>query len=489
MAHVMPWKAFKSLRLQLILLIFLPLTLLGSAVVWMTYQTVESLVEHRLQKEIELVARAMRVPVEQAIQAGDLASVEETLDAVFEIGRVYGAYVYDAGGRRVAVAGEARPGPREQIEAVELVQIGEELGRYAVMGGEEVFSYFVPLTGTTGRIEGLLQVVRLESDIAARLDEIRVRGWLSWAAVMTVMLVILLIGHRLAVGRHVERLVESMARIESGDREHRARVGGPTELSGVAGAFNRMLDGLDRMEQELNAQRRERQRMAEQMRAQEHLATLGRFSSGVAHELGAPLSVIDGDTRRLQQSEPANDDARRRLERIRIQVQRTRELISQLMEFARSDRKEQVPVALGRLLKRALAGVHPESDARGIALEVGEVPAEVTVDGWEVRLEHALVNLVRNAVQAADSTVRIRVQDEDRRITVTVEDDGPGVPESERDRIFEPFHTAGKGRSGTGLGLAIVKGVVEEHGAVIRVGESPDLGGSRFELIFERGGS
>ena len=124
-----------SLRSHLILQIFLPLTLLATLVVWMTFNLVEGLLEHRLEKEIELVARAIRVPVQQALLDGDLARVNQSLDAVFEIGRVYGAYVYDAGGRRVATAGEARPGWQEQAQAAEVVAIGEEFGQYAELAG------------------------------------------------------------------------------------------------------------------------------------------------------------------------------------------------------------------------------------------------------------------------------------------------------------------------------------------------------------------
>ncbi len=483
MAHVYFMKLLQSLRLQLLLLVVLPLAALGTLVVWLTHEAVQDAVERRLEKEIELVARAMRVPVERALQQGNLEGVEQTLDAVFQIGRVYGAYVYDAGGRRIAVAGEARPGRREQIEAVELVQIGEELGRYAELGGEEVFSYFVPLTGTTGRIDGLLQVVRLESDIAQRLDEIRNRTWLAWIGVMCLMLVIVIVGYRLALGRHVERLVDSMARIESGDRKHRARVDGPTEISGVAAAFNRMLDGLDRMAEQLAEQRRERRRMERRMLSQESLARLGQFSSGVAHELGAPLTVIDGDTRRLQKDVTVSPDSRRRLDRIRRQVSRTRELINQLMEFARSDSSDPEMVHLDRLLQRVLAGVRPECESRGIALDCRIKQRDVQIEGWSARLEHALLNLVRNAVQAARERVLVTL-DEDSQggAVVVVEDDGPGVPPEQRERIFEPFHTAREGRGGTGLGLAIVQGVVDEHGASIEVGESEALGGSRMTL-------
>lgn len=468
-------------------MVVLPLTVLGTLVVWLTYEAIEETVEQRLEKEIELVARAMRVPVERALQRGDLDAIERSLDAVFEIGRVYGAYVYGAGGRRIALAGEARPGPRDQIEAVELVQIGEELGRYAQLGGEDVFSYFVPLTGATGRIEGLLQVVRLESEISQRLARIRNLSWLAWVGIMILMLSIVAIGYRLAVGRHVERLENSMARIESGDRSHRASLEGPAEFAGVAAAFNRMLDGLDRMATQLAEQRRKRRQMERRMLAQESLARLGQFSSGVAHELGSPLTVIDGDTRRLQREEGVSDDGSRRLERIRRQVARTRELINQLMEFARSDRSEPEQVDLERLLQRVLAGLRPECESRGVSLEHddGEAPR---VQGWAARIEHAFVNLVRNAVQAARLRVRVRLDaGDDGSIAMVVEDDGPGVPAEERERIFEPFHTSGKGQSGTGLGLAIVQGVAEEHGASIRIDDSEDLGGSRIALVFHAG--
>lgn len=487
MAHVTILKPIKSLRLQLVLLVILPLAVFGTLAVWLTYEGVETQIERRLQTEIELVARALRVPLEQALQEGDLEDVERTLDAAFEIGRVYGAYVYDADGRRIAVAGEARPGRREQIEAVELVQIGEETGRYAELAGESVFSYFVPLTGATGRIAGLLQVVRLESEIARRLDAIQVRGWLAWAAVMGIMLMIVLIGHRLAVGRHVERLVDSMSIVESGNRMHRARLDGPSEISGIAAALNRMLDGLDRMSEELSSQRNERRRMERRMLEQQSLARLGQFSSGVAHELGAPLTVIDGDTRRLQREPELSDDSMRRLERIRRQVARTRELINQLMEFARSDRSEPQRLDLHRLLQRVLAGIRPECESRGIELQQSGFGEALEMTGWAARLEHALLNLVRNAVQAAESRVRVSLaEDGHGRVLVAVEDDGPGVSPDQRERIFEPFHTAGKAGGGTGLGLAIVKGVAEEHEATIEVGESSTLGGSRMVFILPK---
>lgn len=473
-----------SLRIQLIVQIFVPLAVLATVVLWVTFQTVEGLLEHRLEKEIELVARAMREPVQQALRERDMARMERTLAAVFDIDRVYGAYVFDADGRRLALAGEARPGWQEQVEAAEVVALGEELGRYAELGGEPVFSYFVPLTSQVGHIIGLLQVVRQESEIAQRLGTLRDRGWWLWAGVLVLMFMVLLLGHRLAIVRPVERLLESMSRVEAGEREHRANVRGPRELAALGGGLNSMLDALAQMQQALDRQQLERTAMLERLREQESLAALGRFSSGVAHELGAPLSVIDGDARRLLRHSDLDADAQRRLERMRAQVQRTRQLIRQLMEFVRSDQREKRPVALKRLIQQVLSATHPQSEAQNIAVSISTLADQASVLGHEIRLEHALINLVRNAIQAARSRVELGVEAGPDTLCLWVDDDGPGVPEALAERIFEPFQSSRADGQGTGLGLAIVRSVADEHEARIVVGRSPGLGGSRFALVF-----
>lgn len=473
----------KRISSQLIALVYLPLIVASSAVVWKTFDVVESLVEHRLEKEIELVARTMRLPVEQAFRDDDLQRMEHTLNATFDIDRVYGAYVYDSEGTRIALAGGARPGPADRQEAVEMVRLGEERGRYLELSGEPVFSYFVPLTGVSGRIDGLLQVVRLQSEISDRLEQMRHRGVFIWSGILLVLLGIVVVGNRTVVSRPLERLVTSMARIEAGDRDHRAAETGPSEIQATASALNRMLDAIERMQQTLDSERRQHAELSARMREQQHLATLGRFSSGIAHELGAPLTVIDGDARRLlRQCDSGDSRSGRRLKRIREQIRRTRDLIAQLMEFVRGEQHRKHRVKAARLVNRVVAGARPEAESRDVQIETPIIDPELVLDVYPIRLEHALLNLLRNAVQAARSRVRISAQRAGETLEFSVEDDGPGIPDDMRERIFEPFHSGHESSEGTGLGLAIVKSVAEDHGASIRVERSQDLGGSRFTL-------
>lgn len=476
------WSTLKSLREQLIVYILIPVAVLTGVLIWMTYISVESLLERRLEKEIELVARSLRMPVEGALRDGNPEQLRDALGAVSEIGRVYGAAVYDAGGRRIAVAGDAKPGPDQQVQAAELVAVGEELGQYEEFAGEAVYSYFVPLSVSLGRIDALLQVVREESDIQARLDRTRWLGVVAMLGGLGLILAVLLFGHQVALMRPVRLLLKDMRRVEQGDRGWRARIRSPRELAQLAGGLNHMLDALDRAEAEVEQRRDAEVRLNERIRQQQGQAALGRFSAGVAHELGAPLTVIQTDARRLEQSV---DDAegRRRLRRIGEQLERTRQLVEQLMSLVREQPGKFDNFDLAGVVQQAVQGARPEAESRDIMLEY-DAPGQVEIPGLAVRIEHAVLNLVRNALQAAEARVRVRVAlDDDRNARVTVEDDGPGLAPDRREPAFEPFSSDRRSGQGAGLGLTIVRTVAEIHGGEVRVDPSRELGGCRFEMV------
>lgn len=238
---------------MLIVYVLVPVAAVLAFPVTMIFFSVETMLEARLEKEIELVARSLRLPLEGALRDGDRQRLGEALGAVSEIGRVYGAAVYDSSGRRIAVAGEAMPGPAEQIQAAELVALGEEIGQYDDFAGEAVYSYFVPLAPSLGRIDGLLQVVREESEIRSRLERLRWTGIAVALVGLALIFAVMLVGHRVAVTRPVRRLLADMRNVSGGDRGWRARVRPPLELARLAGGMNRMLDTLDRAEAEVLA--------------------------------------------------------------------------------------------------------------------------------------------------------------------------------------------------------------------------------------------
>ena len=215
------------------------------------------------------------------------------------------------------------------------------------------------------------------------------------------------------------------------------------------------------------------------------------FVSNVSHELKTPLTAIHGYVETLLEADPIDGPTRGRfLRKIRRQSNRLGALVSDLLTLSRIESSTEPPEEILDL--RSAAGevlnlLGPASEERGLEL-VAEFPDEaVEVMGEEEAIRQALSNLVDNAVKysSAGGRVLVRLQAENGRAVLEVEDRGPGIAGEHLDRIFERFYRVDRARSrqlgGTGLGLAIVKNVARRHGGGVEV-ESERGRGSTFRL-------
>ena len=224
--------------------------------------------------------------------------------------------------------------------------------------------------------------------------------------------------------------------------------------------------------------------LEEQLRLKEALARLGGLAAGIAHEFRNGLATIHGYGR-LIDPEALPGKYRPYVEGIRQEADALGKVVTNFLNFARPEQVALAPVDIGTIARRAADDLQHDLPAG----------TEVTVEGQfgptlgdEVLLRQVFGNLVRNAAEACEKSgyvPRIRIIGEvdssARTSWVFVDDNGPGVKESDRERVFQPFFTT---RSrGTGLGLAIVQKVVVIHNGRISVGVSPD-GGARFQLGF-----
>ena len=465
-----------SLRSVLVLQVVAPVLAVLALLLAALLAVLGQFVEGRMQRDLQLVARAVHYPVTQALARRDIGEIQSSLASVFGMSEVYGAYLFDAEGNRILSFGTGRPTRAQAGDAIKLSLEGQ-FEQYETIRGESVYSFFLPLFDAAGKPDGLLQVTRLRSDIDGELRKMRLRVWGGFALAALILFGMLAVAHRRAIGRPLENLVDSARRVATGEREHRAAPGGPLELRQLAQRFNTMLDAIDAAEAREAAEREERARVEAQLRRSETLAALGQLSAGVAHELGAPLSVVDGRARRLQRSARGEDEARE-LAEIREQAARMTSIVQQLLAYARGARSGHDRVEVPALVAR----VHALAAAEGVAATLREGPP-VAVRGDALGLELALINLLRNARQACPlGEVELGWSVSGGRVSLRVDDAGPGVPESERERVFEPFHTTRLPGEGTGLGLAIVQRIAREHGGEARVAVSPQ-GGARFELV------
>ncbi|MDX5363345.1 MAG: HAMP domain-containing histidine kinase [Pseudazoarcus pumilus] len=471
---------FGSLRSVLALQVVAPVLAVLALILTVLLGVLGQFVEGRMQRDLQLVARAVHFPVTQALARRDIGEIESSLASVFGMSEVYGAYLFDGEGNRVLSFGTGEPTRAQAGDALKLSREGQ-FEQYETIRGENVYSFFLPLFDAGGQPDGLLQVTRRRSDIEAELRKLQLRTWGGFGVAALVVFGLLGFTHRRAIGRPLEALHNSVQRIAAGEREHRVEPAGPLELRQLSQRFNSMLDAIDEAEAREAAEREERARVEAQLRRSETLAALGQLSAGVAHELGAPLSVVDGRARRLQRIARSEEETRE-LGEIRDQAARMTSIVQQLLAYARGARSGHEPLGVADLVVR----VHALAADEGVAASLREGPP-ASVRGDALGLELALINLLRNARQACPAgAVEIGWQAEGACVVLRVDDAGPGVPEAERARVFEPFHTTRLPGEGTGLGLAIVQRIAREHGGEVRVSASP-LGGARFELVLNAG--
>jgi signal transduction histidine kinase len=257
--------------------------------------------------------------------------------------------------------------------------------------------------------------------------------------------------------RPLRNLVGGVRALAAGDFHHPLDSRGGDEVAELTRAFDRMRTSLLKGQQDLLES--------------EQLATIGRMASSISHDLRHSLAAIVANSEFLCDSHLTPAQREELYQEVRIGVNLMTDLIDSLLEFART--RESLTLNYGNVsetIHRALQAVrlHPRHHGRCI-----EVACALDVAGWfdQRKLERALYNLLLNACEAApaaDGNLKVTATESSSAITISVADNGPGIAESIRDRIFHPFVSYGK-ENGTGLGLAVVQKIVQDHGGEISV--------------------
>ena len=221
-----------------------------------------------------------------------------------------------------------------------------------------------------------------------------------------------------------------------------------------------------------------------------------RFAADAAHELRTPISVLKLQIHNLEQRFP---DHRTELSQLQTGVQRMQHLVEQILALYRTTPEQLsasfVSVDLFRLVESVIADHYScfENKRQTVALTAdgGDTAIPAPMVGDPFALETLVLNLLTNANKytPAGGQIHVDISRRQDRLCLTVEDNGPGIPLAERERIFERFHRVGgdrhqSGEPGCGLGLAIVRNIALLHGATVDVGASGFDSGARFTLTF-----
>jgi signal transduction histidine kinase len=219
-----------------------------------------------------------------------------------------------------------------------------------------------------------------------------------------------------------------------------------------------------------------------ELAVRERLSSLGLLTAGVAHEINNPLEGIGNHVKLLEREGLAPEERRRHLELVRHGFERIRDLVRDLLRFARpaGSRGE---VDLAPVVERARRLAAFSERFRGVEVSVQGLETPLVVLGDAGRLEQIVFNLLLNAATAMGGRGRIAITavrgaHEPGWVELSVADEGPGVPPADLERIFDPFFTTS---GGTGLGLSIAYGIAQAHGGSLLVRNRPQ-GGAEFTL-------
>ena len=226
-------------------------------------------------------------------------------------------------------------------------------------------------------------------------------------------------------------------------------------------------------------------RLEEKVRRSEKLAAIGKLAAGISHEIRNPLSSIRGFAQFLRHALKDKPQEREYTEIMIKEMDRINRVVSDLLSFAGQDVVELAPTNVAELVEHVIRLVEPETHDKKVEIHsaVASGLDEIPLDAYKIT--QVLLNLILNALQFDnDGNIRVTAEldKENSQLIVQVEDDGPGIPLENKEKVFDPFFTTRE--KGTGLGLAIVHKIVESHRGEIWV-DSPLPGkkrGCRFTI-------
>ncbi len=481
----------------------------------------------RLHREVPIYSNLSILDVHGKTIFGEELKLDPTLGA-HSFGGFVGDVVYDQGKPYVPVVAQARSRTGERIgvlvaridlgfasSLVESVPLGENARLLVLDGRGQAIarSDALPLPQHDARLDA---IVRTALGRASE-GEIRDQGHLSiyrsllsfqsrravpWALVLdqpeanafalarqaawdtaTIALValalVLILSSLLATSltRPLWRLAKRADAIAQGEVHSESQ---PMEAPGEIGILAKRLE-------EMATKIAEREQLQAALAHEDRLASIGMMAASVAHEINNPLTTILGYSKLLIEDKTAGHADHGGLTLISEEATRMKTIIGTMLEYSRRETEEIGRSDLLQVLQHVQTLLAPALKKQKLALTL-DVRAGLQVAAGEQRLQQIFVNLIQNAAQASQlgGTILIRATQRDDEVVIFIDDEGSGIPEADRDRVFDAFFTTKKATQGTGLGLAVVKHLVGEIRGTITARSGNDGNGTSMRLVIPK---
>jgi signal transduction histidine kinase len=291
------------------------------------------------------------------------------------------------------------------------------------------------------------------------------------AAGAVIVCAVVLIVWAVLIQRPLVEMQDKMARLRAGDMDVSVGFAAQKDEIGELGRnFNETVRQLRESREEI------RRLYRTQMTRAEHLATLGELAAGLAHEIRNPLAGIAGVIDIIGRDLPQTSPGRQVLQEVQQEILRIKNILSDLLDYARPREPEFHAADLNATAERAVSLARQQVLSRPIQIELITGRDLDSVGHDPAQIQQVLLNLLLNGIQALDGKGQIRVElaSEDEFALIRVRDTGKGIAPEKLANIFRPFYTTKGG--GTGLGLSLSRRIVESHGGKIEVASTPGQG-------------
>ena len=488
--HAMPLRV--KLLAAVLALVFGALTLISVASTFALRSYLFSRADDELQNQADVVLAGFALTDYQILTQVRISVPTEYIIAVRNAGGVGREPVYN---KRILTAADLPPFPT----GLEAIAAREDHQPYTVVS-------------PNGKVHWRMAIFTLANGdylfVGRNLTEVEVAVTrLVWINVLVGLAVLMAMA---AVGAAIVRtslvplvqIEQTAGAIAAGDLTRRVPDPEPeaevprSELGRLSRALNAMLAQIEaaftaRARSESAARQAADAAQASEARAVRSEEKMRQFVADASHELRTPLTTIRGFAELYRQGAVADpDEVAGLIRRIEDEAARMGLLVEDLLLLARLDRERPInfePVELPVLALDAVQAAHATAPDRKIELEVRDGPERLVAYGDDARLRQVISNLMTNALThtPADTEVTLRLYAvPGNRAVIEVSDDGPGLSEEQKDRVFERFYRADEARTrrvdriagGTGLGLAIVAAIVRAHHGVVEVASEPGRG-------------
>lgn len=276
-----------------------------------------------------------------------------------------------------------------------------------------------------------------------------------------------------------------------------------SEFNRLSRSLNRMLENIDADKKKLKttvlsleAANAELKKAHKEMLRAEKMASVGRLSSGIAHEIGNPIGIVLGYLDLLRQADLSDQERLDFIERAQSEIGRVNDIIKDLLDFARPAKDVKQDVSVHAIIEEIVGMLQQQPMMKTIELGCTLGAENHMIRADPQRLRQVFLNLLINASDAIKleprsdgGRIRIESRNEpsptggERILRIVVADNGPGIPADQLNNIFDPFFTTKEPGKGTGLGLSVCFMIMEATGGTLRAEAAPEKG-TRFVLTF-----